>query len=214
MQHLESSVDTLARRIAKLEAQNRRLKKVGICALLVAVVVTSMGQATTDRSIEASQFILKDASGTVRASLKMEYSDSPELRFYDRKGSLTAELAGNDYPVLLLQGPPPSREALLTSTKDMSGVVVFGKDGAEQAGLGVVKEKTRLHLSHMGGPGGITLDVDDPDGPSVVVTDNEGFNATLGKSELMTTKTGRSEKTSAASLVLFGKDGKVLWSAP
>jgi len=214
MQLIESSLEQLTNRIAKLEAQNRRLKKAGIAVFVVVAAVISTGQAKTDRVVDANQFILRDASGTARASLKMENNDSPTLRFYDPKGLITAELAGNDYPALVLQGPQSSPEVLLTSTKETSGVIVFDKGGREQANLSVSKGKARSHLSHMDGDAAITLNVDEPDGPSLVVADDAGFSATLGKSEVVTTKTGRSEKTSAASLVLFGKDGKVLWSAP
>ena len=50
--------------------------------------------------------------------------------------------------------------------------------------------------------------------PLIVVNDPEGFSAQLGSVDLVTPRTGEQHKTSAASLVLFGKDSKVLWSAP
>jgi hypothetical protein len=52
------------------------------------------------------------------------------------------------------------------------------------------------------------------EGPSVRLIDKEGFQAALGTSPLVTMKTGETHQTSAASVVLFGKDKKVLWSAP
>jgi hypothetical protein len=54
----------------------------------------------------------------------------------------------------------------------------------------------------------------DPQGPSLELEDNEGFSTILGRSDLIETRTGRKERTPAASVVLFGKDKKVLWSAP
>lgn len=50
--------------------------------------------------------------------------------------------------------------------------------------------------------------------PSLRLTDKEGFSTTLGSADLLVPSTGRKESTSAASIVLFGKDQKVLWSAP
>lgn len=47
---------------------------------------------------------------------------------------------------------------------------------------------------------------------SVDLTDTDGYSATLGATELKA-KTGTVEKRSAASLVLSGKDQKVIWSA-
>jgi hypothetical protein len=52
------------------------------------------------------------------------------------------------------------------------------------------------------------------DGPSLSLTDKEGFQAVLGVSSLVTPRTGETHQTSAASLVLFDKDKSVLWSAP
>lgn len=54
----------------------------------------------------------------------------------------------------------------------------------------------------------------DPEGPSLELEDNEGFSTILGRSDLIETRTGRKERTPAASVVLFGKDKQVLWSAP
>lgn len=51
-------------------------------------------------------------------------------------------------------------------------------------------------------------------GPSLELEDNEGFSTILGRSDLVENRTGRKERTPAASLVLFDKDKKVLWSAP
>jgi len=39
-------------------------------------------------------------------------------------------------------------------------------------------------------------------------------SAKIGSTGLMTPLTGESHKTSAASLVMSGKDGKVIWRAP
>jgi hypothetical protein len=53
-----------------------------------------------------------------------------------------------------------------------------------------------------------------PGGPSMKLADENGFSTIIGSTDLLTLRTGRKESTSAASLVLFGKDGKVVWSAP
>ena len=44
--------------------------------------------------------------------------------------------------------------------------------------------------------------------------DKAGFKTMVGTTDLLTPQTGESHRTSAASLVMFGKDDKVLWSAP
>jgi hypothetical protein len=50
--------------------------------------------------------------------------------------------------------------------------------------------------------------------PSVQVSDAAGFKAVVGNVGLETPATGGSRRTSAASVVLFGKDGTVIWRAP
>ena len=42
------------------------------------------------------------------------------------------------------------------------------------------------------------------------LTDREGFQTIVGSNRLETTRTGETHKTSAASVVLFDKDKKVL----
>jgi|HubBroStandDraft_1064217.scaffolds.fasta_scaffold486743_1 hypothetical protein len=46
------------------------------------------------------------------------------------------------------------------------------------------------------------------------LSDSRGFSTWLGNAYLQSEKKGTQKNTSAASLVLFGKEGEVLWSAP
>jgi hypothetical protein len=50
--------------------------------------------------------------------------------------------------------------------------------------------------------------------PSIAVSDAEGFETKIGTTNLATPQTGETHRTSAASLVLFDKDNKILWRAP
>jgi len=51
-------------------------------------------------------------------------------------------------------------------------------------------------------------------GVHIGIEDSDGFSAVLGKTDLVTIRTGEKHTTSAASLTLFGKENKVIWSAP
>jgi hypothetical protein len=153
MQNLDRTLEALATRVAKLEAQNRRLKRVAISVLLVVTAVVTMGQAKKEEPVVD----------------------------HIRARSIDADL------IQLSDG---------------------GKDGATTLllpGRILIKMKKNALVS---------LSAWQENGPSVVVTDEAGYSARLGKSDLVNTNTGRAEKTSAASLVLFGKDQKVLWSVP
>lgn len=46
------------------------------------------------------------------------------------------------------------------------------------------------------------------------VEDEEGFSAVLGKTTVVTPRTGEKHKTSAASLFLFDSRKNVIWKAP
>ena len=48
----ESTLESLAIRVAKLEVQNRRFKKAWIAALFIAMAVLTTGQAKPDRTID------------------------------------------------------------------------------------------------------------------------------------------------------------------
>jgi hypothetical protein len=66
-----------------------------------------------------------------------------------------------------------------------------------------------------GTAGQVTVSADqDFGGPSFTVEDLDGYETVIGKSNLENTKTGRKESTLAASIELFTKEKKVLWSAP
>ena len=56
--------------------------------------------------------------------------------------------------------------------------------------------------------------VREPHNIALSVTDSYGFKTVIGKVGLAIPSTGESRESSAASLVLFDKDGKVIWSAP
>jgi hypothetical protein len=49
---------------------------------------------------------------------------------------------------------------------------------------------------------------------NIVLKDKDGFETSIGTTDLVTTRTGETHKTSGASVVLFDKDKKVLWQAP
>jgi hypothetical protein len=52
------------------------------------------------------------------------------------------------------------------------------------------------------------------DSQNVTLRDKEGYSTQIGKTDLVVPTTGRKEQTPAASIVLFDKDKRVLWSAP
>jgi len=251
MRDLESDLESLSSRILKLEANNRRLKKAGIALLLVALGVSAMAQAPPKKAIEANEFVLKDASGNVRARLSMEGDNRPTLSFYKDKTTLTAALEGGDAPTLVLSRAGSTDQVQVSTNASFAGMAIYGKN--VRAGLSVQKGVPALDLFDAEGnsqvslsasslkPGltmndhknnsflsltasGFTMNdsagagraaLSTSDGkPSLTLSDKNGFSAVFGSADLVVPATGRKESSSAASVVLFAKDKKVLWSAP
>jgi len=216
-------------RLERVERENRWMKRAGLAGLLAAACVLVMGQARpAARAVEAQSFILQDASGAKRAELVLEAGapgsePSPVLRFLDAKGgdtlsmsSTRLELAGKADlgPDILLDDAKGSPRADLGLQHGLPFVVLNDEKGIvrEQMGfseggepiLAINDEKAapRVGLGFSNGR------------PSISVMDSRGFSAVLGNTSLVTTSTGAERETSAASLVLFGPDGTLLWSAP
>ncbi len=255
MQSPDPSLRALAERVAKLEAQNRRLKQAGISALILTSAAVLMGQTQTSRVLEANAFLLKDADGRVRARLSTDAADRPTLSLLDTKGLPVASLGGGGQPFLVLFRPGTNEQIKLGANTAFFGLGLYEKE--IRAGLSIQNSKPGLDLFDESGtaqatlaarPTGSFLRLKDPagkeistlwvdssaggssfnmsgsagslsvnlgeeaGGPSLEITDNEGFSTVLGRREMV--GTGRKERKPAASLLLLGKDRKVLWSAP
>jgi hypothetical protein len=92
----EPTLDTLTRRLDRLERQNRWLRRVSLVILLGAVATLLMGQAPPHRPpriVEAEEFVLRDARGQVRATLGTTQSPSAAfLRIHNDDGKQRARI--------------------------------------------------------------------------------------------------------------------------
>ena len=161
------------------------------------------GQAKTNKVVEANEFVLKDGDGKARARLSMitvsdatlMQKDIPNLSFYDAEGHPRISIAAL---------PEESRIYLNDSQQTMHSAMWAGSAALSGAGASIT------------GPGElfqVTLDTF-IEGPQLVLKDKEGYSTEIGRTELVVPRTGKTEQTPAASLVLFDKRRKVLWAAP
>ena len=202
MQPLESSLEALAKRVAKLEAQNRRLKRAGIAAVIVATAVITMGQAPAKKVIEANEFVLRDASGQARARLSMEMKDRPALSFYKDETNITASIAGGDEPYLTMWRTGTADVVQLTATKEILGLAIYEKE--IRAGLSVQKGVPGLELYNEYGKPQVGLELSSR-GPNFTLTD-PNFKASV--------EMGVFPPPGGPNLNMFGQNKEVLWSAP
>jgi hypothetical protein len=93
-------------------------------------------------------------------------------------------------------------------SKQESSIYLYGKNG-EQARMLADSQGQRLELL-----GNKTSAVLSGDEPSLKLTDADGYSTAIGQQDLVTERTGEKKKTSAASVVLFGQDRKVIWRTP
>jgi len=196
-----------------MEKQNRRLKRGALAFLLAIASVGLMAQtrqtppSTSQRqkgrapapapagptAVEAQGFILKDSNGHVRAELGLTGS-TPSLKFKDESGSALVTLALNsDAPggPLLLLSDPQHHASVALSVLEHAG---------PQLSLTGERADIQLHMAVA------------PDGTILELSDKDGFTTSIGNG--VVPKNGQAKQTSAASIVLYGKQRKVLWSVP
>lgn len=225
-------LNAILSRITTLERENRRTKKVATIGVLVAVAVITMGQAKQNRIIEGEKFVLKDTSGKTRAELGIIGGGFPSLQFYDRDGIYRSSFSSES---LSLMNGQVTRSKFKDDTDPSKGVDYEDITGPQvtlsQSGLNVWESvkgngprheyvglywvpgsgSPTLHLSSKASSLEMTAAADDP---HLTIRDREGFSSVFGRSSLITPSTGETHKTSAASVVLFDKDGHKIWSAP
>jgi len=230
MSSLTPDWTAVVERLEKLERQNRRLKQAGAVALIIAAAVLLMGQVSQNRTVEANEFVLKNSNGDVRGRWFMLDDDWPQLRLFDGNGKRRVSLDVIPFgPQLIFHDQNEVARITLDSmdgrdeTFLSSGLIILDPVGNTEASLLVLNRlsvvgdyTSRPELALIGGVfrnAQASLAVVE-NGSSLSRSDVEGFKAQIGTTGLVTPRTGETHKTSAASVVLFDKDQKVLWKAP
>lgn len=179
-----TETNTIERRLGKLEKENRWMKRGGCVVLLGIVSAMLMGQARPSRTVEADKFVLKDSNGRTRAEMSF-WQDDPLLTFYDIDGKRTLGLSGT----VLALGQSNVKGNSYRAKIDLGGLSFVDPDGKLRIVLNAVR-------------------------PGIGLTDAEGFSANFGRTDVEFHTTGLKLQTSAASINLIDKEGKLLWHAP
>jgi hypothetical protein len=204
-----SEMQPLEVRIERLERQNRLFRRGALTCLIGLVSVGLMGQAkhprkaapstapaapATPEKIEAGSFILKDSNGKTRAELSMA-GTGPALKLRDESGTPLITLSLND-------GNPQGPMMLFSDSQHHAAVSLS------------VLEGMGSQLSLVGASPDIQARMEvAPEGTSFEMSDANGFTTSIGNG-MRASKGNQPKKTTAASVILYGKDRKVLWSAP
>ena len=209
----EPTMETLARRLDRVERENRRLKQAGVVVLAVIGAVVLMGQATGNvaKVVEAEKFVLRDADGKGRARLESLPSGLVRLALLDKDENIQSVLGvGVGRPSLVLAGR--NNKTILTT----SFLSVSGKGRKSRLTLAVLPSgEQSLVLTDNTGRTRAELAIEVDGSSTFGLFDRTGTaRAVLGSISLENAETGVIEKRPESSLVLFGNDGKGIWSAP
>ena len=196
-------------RIETLERQNRLFRRGTLTCLIALVSVGLMGQTKRPRKaatttapaapvvpakIEAGSFVMKDSDGKIRAELSMA-ATGPTLKLLDENGAPQMTLSLND-------GSPRGPMMLLTDPQHHAGFSLSVLEGmGSQLSLVGARPDIQARM------------VVAPEGTSLEMSDSDGFTTSIGNG-MQASKGKQPKKTTAASVTLYGKDRKVLWSTP
>ncbi len=149
-----SGVTAVLERLERLERSNRRLKVSGLVLLLGLAAVGLMGQARPAlQTVEAQEFVVKDAGGVVRARLGASQSGASgrsqgaHLVVTDSAGRVKSLLLVNPESVGLYlspvdaSGPPRSpRVVFEVLNQGTGGFAFYDRNGQSRAQLGSVSD--------------------------------------------------------------------------
>jgi len=207
-------------RLERLESQNRRLRQAVVLAMAVLAVILLSGQ-TKNRTVEAEKFILTDDEGRSRAELWADKTTT-QLAFYDQEGrrglSLSTDAQGNESTLTLFN--KYGMRMLVSAFLDSGAVSLAEKKEAsdwqylfELAEHGRPSLNSTLSLWNAKSRAHVSLEADSS-GPGLGLTTMEGSATLVGSASVNRSDTGEKGPPSAASLVMLGKNGKVIWHAP
>jgi hypothetical protein len=167
------------------------------------------GRVTSMLSAEEYAIFGKTGQSIVRVGLT-----KAGLFFTDDHGKFVINLGESmGFPTLELHGADGKQSVELAARKGTDYLEFYGSSGDNRLRAESTDAGARLILSASEGKALVGMSALKDDA-QLAVGDEKGFYAELGNTDLVTTATGEKHKTSAASLVLFGKNNKVLWRAP
>ena len=232
----EPTMETLAQRLDRVERENRRLKQAGVVALAVIAAVVLMGQATGSevaKVIQAEKFVVRDAAGTVRATLGSDPIFT-ELMLADDKGHKRFQLSVGSFGQFLSFLDSNGQQRMKMSTLGVPGSplgvvgisvfdpnnrlqILLGTSTAGKAQTGPIllfadqdeKMRARLGLSEHGVP---FLQLSDKEGTTrAVLSLTKNANPVLelrNKADRVNVRLGEGDD-GIASLLFYDKHGQV-----
>ncbi len=145
----ESALDTLTRRLDRLEREARWWRRIGAVALIGAMAGALTGQARVPaQTVEAQRFVVKDADAQPRAVLGAT-AHGAVLELYDRDGARRSllGLAGDGSVILSLSAKGEQGGVQISATPYGSSNFQFSdRAGVTRVGTGVTADGSAVLL--------------------------------------------------------------------
>ncbi len=143
--------DTMMQRLERLERENRSMKRTGIAALACLCFVALIGATSAkNKTVEAQNFIVKDAQGRTLADFGLRADGMPKMELYDNGGRSRAVLSSlpDGSAALVIHGTDGKRLAVSTIGTGAIGFTMFDKDSRPRAEFSVQRDDS-AHLMLM-----------------------------------------------------------------
>ncbi|MCX6575298.1 MAG: hypothetical protein NTV82_02770 [Candidatus Aminicenantes bacterium] len=218
---IEERLENMERELGHLKRRNRWL--LGAVFLVAGgLIVPGMFETTairaqsqnprTAQEIRARSFILEDENGIPRAMLIVD-KDGSRLSLHDETGKGRVALGAlKDGPGLTLIDKNGTGRAGLAVIKDGPGLMLNDENGDTRAVLGALKDGPVLALYNENNANRVGLTVT-KDGPNLAMHDKNGTARFVAGKFAIEMPNGKTIEYPESSLVLFGPDGKIIWSA-
>lgn len=215
-------IQTLRKRLDRLEYNHQRQKLFGFFAFLAIGVVFLMGQAgrgNIPEVIEAQRFVVKNASGKSIAALGADRDGAPLLVLMNSDGHLAATLdvTVQMKPALTLYDRDGKGRVVLAVDADGSPALAMNdKTGTPRIGLAVATQGSGglvLHGDRNAARASLGLGTDWS--PYLVLLDNNGnVRTALGQAEALPPALTKTFGLADYFMVLLNARGELLWTAP
>ena len=196
---IEERLENMERELGRIKRRNRWLLG-AILVLLGGLVAAGVFKtmitpvqaqgAGTVKEVRARKILIEDENGKMRAWLGVN-NDGPALSLWDEKGTPRAWLTVGHY------GP---RLSLWDEKGKTRAKLDVGIDGPT---LLMWDEKLNVRAKL----------VADPDGPSLELHDEKGRTRFAAGKTWIESQDGKTIEYPESSLILYGPDGEVIWSA-
>jgi hypothetical protein len=227
-------MQAILRRIEALEKENRRTKRLGVSAVVIAATLGAIAATgPVPDVIKAHEIDVVDGTGDVRIRLWVQKEGIASVGVFDTKGVIGAVISWDNFlgphidlgyhkaPNLPSGLPHGSMVPDITiGDQPLLGPVIMLSRGGSlgpSVNLGVTPSgQPNIVLADSKGNDRAAISLSANGAPRIDLTDPEGYSLDLGSTNTVTTRTGETEQTSAASIVMFGNDEKrkVIWKAP